>query len=135
MKTLTEIESMCQRILGVLDHDDMRSGNLVALGNMLARMQDDLKSHLAAGHAAEGQTPELHTAEDALGMMNNDVLWLQEYGRVKPVVEVSQKLRMATLRALRVATVLQTAATVTGSGSRSSAPSRPSTTAQVATRA
>jgi len=135
MKTLTEIESMCRRILGVLEHDDLRSGSTVALASMSSRLRDDLKRHLADWRTKEGDSPELHAAEDALGTMNNDVLWLREYAGFKPVVEVSQKLRMTTLRALRVVALLQDLRTVTVSGSPSSVLSRRTATEHLAVRA
>ena len=135
MKTLTEIESMCQRILGVLEHDDLRSGNMVALTNMLTRLRDDLNQYLAQSRADGSHSPELHAAEDALGTMTNDVLWLREYAAVKPVLEASQKLRMAALRALRVVTLLQDETAVTGFSAHSPGRSRRAAVGHVTTRA
>jgi hypothetical protein len=134
MKTLSEIEAICNRILGLLEHPDLRSSNMFALTNMLGGIRDDLERHLADRRADGDDSSELQAAEDALGTMNNHALWLREYVGVRPVVEVSQKVRMATLRALRVVSLLHDVMTATGSGSRSPVASRRSTTAQFAVR-
>lgn len=107
MNTLIDMEVLCQRILAMLEHDDLRSGNLVTLSDTLARLRSDLARQLADRRAAASDTPELRSAEDALRKMTADVLWLQEYAGVKPIMGVSQKLRMASLRALRVVNLLQ----------------------------
>lgn len=43
MKTLIEIESVCSRILRVLEHEDLRSGTVVTLSSMLIRVRSDLE--------------------------------------------------------------------------------------------
>jgi hypothetical protein len=135
MKKLTEIESMCGRILAVLEHDNLRSDNLTALAHMVNRMRDDLKHHLAGFHSAGGNTAEVHVVDDALERIDNDLLWLREYAGVKPVVEVIHRLRMATLHTRRVITVLQDVPAPMESHSNPSIPSRRSAPGQHPVRA
>jgi hypothetical protein len=107
MKTLNEIESMCSRILAVLEHEDLRSGTLMTLSTMLARARSDLERYLAEWRSTEGDSPELRSAKEFLRTMNASLLWLQEYAEIKPLVEVSQRLRMTSLRALQIVALLQ----------------------------
>lgn len=107
MKTPTEMESVCSRILGVLEHDDLRTGTLVALSAMLSRVRGDLESHLTHWRSSGGDSSELRSAEDSLRTMTASLLWLQERAEVEPLMEVSQKLRLASLRGLRIASLLQ----------------------------
>jgi hypothetical protein len=107
MKTLDEMESLCSRILSVLERDDLRSGTLVTLSTMLTRLRSDLERNLVEWHSTESDAPELRSAQESLRTMNGSVLWLQEYAEVKPVVEVSQRLRMASVRALQIIALLQ----------------------------
>lgn len=102
MKTLNEMESTCSRILSVLEHEDLRGSTLVTLSTMLARLRHDLDRHLTVWRSTESDSPELRSAQESLRSLNASVLWLQEYAEIKPLVEVSQRLRVASLRALQL---------------------------------
>jgi predicted protein tyrosine phosphatase len=107
MKTLNEIESVCSRILSVLEHEDLRSGTLVTLSTMMARVRSDLEAYLAEWRSIDGDSAELRSARESLRTLKASLLWQQEYAEIKPVVEVSHRLRMASLRALQVIALLQ----------------------------
>lgn len=107
MKALNEMESMCSRILAVLEQDDLRSSTVVTLSTMLARLRGDLEGYLTEWRSIEGDSRELRSAQESLRTMNASLLWIQEYAQLKPLVEVSQKLRMASLRGLQIIATLQ----------------------------
>jgi len=107
MKTQLEIEALCSRILLMLEHDDLRRSTVVSLSDTLASLALDLRSHLVEWRSADAGAAELISAEDTLRSMNGDVVWLREYAGRKPLMEVAQRVRMATLRALRIVTLVQ----------------------------
>ena len=107
MKTQLEMESLCGRILLMLEHDDLRRSTVVTLSDTLAGLATDLRKHLADWRSADAGAAELISAEDTLRSMSADVVWVQEYAGRKPLMEVIQRVRMATLRALRIVTLLQ----------------------------
>lgn len=107
MKTLNEMESTCSRILSVLEHDDLRRGSLATLSTMLVRLRSELERYLAEWRSVESDSPQLRSAQESLRSMNASLLWLQEYAEIQPLVVVSQRLRMATLRALQIIATLQ----------------------------
>jgi hypothetical protein len=107
MKTLTEMDTMCGRILTLLEHDDLPSATLTSMSGMLSSIRGELSRHVSDWRADGERSPELQSAEDALRHVGIAVLWLQENGSVRPMIETCQKLRKGTLHALRVLALLQ----------------------------
>jgi hypothetical protein len=74
---------------------------------MLAGVRSDLERYLVAWRSMESDSPELRSAQESLRTLNASLLWLQQYAGINPVVEVAQRLRMASLRVLRIIALLQ----------------------------
>jgi hypothetical protein len=109
MKNLAEMESTCSRILSSLEHDDLRRSSLTTMRDILMHVRADLEKHVREHRVGAQDGIEVRLADDWLRTVHVALIWLQEYGEMRPLVDVAQRLRMAGLRILRVIAVLRTA--------------------------